>query len=168
MGPSFIHFAAPPFPYFLECNRTVYQPGDQHPNRSHIGIFDLLIVEQGCLFIGEDHNQWEVSAGHTLLLLPDHYHYSVKPCDETTSFIWIHFHTLADWSSSEGGPVYINRETHFRQFLTPPYTIRVPQFGPLLTLLNGVDKLRCYYSCLRAGVPAQFSSSNGYLKKCCG
>ncbi|WP_339315681.1 AraC family transcriptional regulator [Paenibacillus sp. FSL R10-2734] len=131
MGPSFIHFAAPPFPYFLECNRTVYQPGEQHPNRRHIGIFDLIIVEQGCLFIGEEHNQWEVSAGHTLLLLPDRYHYSVKPCEETTSFIWIHFHTLADWSSSEAEPVYINRETHFRQFLTHPYTIRVPQFGPL-------------------------------------
>lgn len=131
MSPSYIHFAAPPFPYYLECNRTVYQPGEQHPNRSSLGIFDLLIVEQGCLFIGEEHNQWEVPAGHTLLLLPDRYHYSVKPCEELTSFIWIHFHTLADWSISEGEPVYINRETHFRQFLTHPYTIRVPQFGPL-------------------------------------
>lgn len=131
MSPSYIHFAAPPFPYYLECNRTVYQPGEQHPNRSSLGIFDLLIVEQGCLFIGEEHNQWEVSAGHTLLLLPNRYHYSVKPCEETTSFIWIHFHTLADWSISEGEPVYINRETHFQQFLAHPYTIRVPQFGSL-------------------------------------
>lgn len=130
-NPSYIHLAAPPFPYFLECDRTVYQPGDQHPNRSSMGKFDLLIVEQGCLYIGEENKQWEVPAGHTLLLLPDRYHYSVKPCEDVTTFVWIHFHTVAEWIDSEGDPVYASRENHFRQFLTHPYTIRIPQFGPL-------------------------------------
>ncbi|UQZ36270.1 AraC family transcriptional regulator [Paenibacillus sp. PK3_47] len=130
-SPSYIHFAAPPFPYFLECGHTVYQPGEQHPNRSRMGKFDLILVEQGCLYLGEDHKQWEVPAGHTLLLLPDRYHYSVKPCEETTSFVWIHFHTVAEWLEAEGEPVYAGRDTHFQQFLTYPYTIRVPQFGPL-------------------------------------
>lgn len=130
-SPSYIHLAAPPFPYFLECGHTVYQPGDQHPNRSSMGKFDLIIVEQGCLFLGEDHKQWEVPAGHTLLLLPDRYHYSVKPCEETTSFDWIHFHTVGEWLEAEGEPVYAGRDAHFQQFLTYPYTIRIPQFGPL-------------------------------------
>lgn len=130
-SPSYIHLAAPPFPYFLECGHTVYEPGDQHPNRKSMGKFDLIIVEQGCLFLGEDHKQWEVPSGHTLLLLPDRYHYSVKPCEERTSFVWIHFHTVGEWLEAEGEPVYAGRDAHFRQFLTYPYTIRVPQFGPL-------------------------------------
>ncbi|AIQ68424.1 helix-turn-helix transcriptional regulator [Paenibacillus graminis] len=130
-NPSYIHLAAPPFPYFLEGDRTVYQPGDQHPNRTRMGKFDLLIVEQGCLFIGEEHKQWAVPAGHTLLLLPDRYHYSVKPCEDTTSFVWLHFHTVAEWVEAEGDPVYASREEHFQKFLTYPYTIRVPQFGSL-------------------------------------
>lgn len=95
-SPSYIHLAAPPFPYFLECDRTVYQPGDQHPNRNRMGKFDLIIVEQGTLFIGEDEKEWEVAAGHTLLLLPDRYHYAVKPCEEITTFVWIHFHTVGN------------------------------------------------------------------------
>lgn len=129
--PSYIHLAAPPFPYFLECGHTIYLPGDQHPNRSRMGKFDLIIVEQGCLFIGEENKEWAVTSGHTLLLLPDRYHYSVKPCEELTSFTWVHFHTVGEWIEAEGEPVYTEREKHFRQFLTHPYTIRVPQFGPL-------------------------------------
>lgn len=130
-NPSYIHLAAPPFPYFLECGRTVYLPGDQHPNRSRMGKFDLIIVEQGCLHIGEEHSEWAVGAGHTLLLLPDRYHYSVQPCRAETIFTWVHFHTVGEWMASEGEPVYADREEHFRQFLTHPYTIRIPQFGPL-------------------------------------
>ena len=134
--PSFIHMAAPPFPYFLECNRTVYQPGEQHPDRNCMGVFDLLIVEQGCLYIGEENNQWEIPAGHTLLLLPDRYHYAVKPCEEITTFVWVHFHTVGDWVQAGGDTIFNNRESHVRKFLTPPYTIRVPQFGPLPDLLE--------------------------------
>lgn len=130
-NPSYIHLAAPPFPYFLECGYTVYSPGDQHPNRSRMGIFDLILVEQGCLFIGEEQQQWAVTPGHALLLLPDRYHYSVKPCEEETAFTWVHFQTVGEWIEAEGDPVYASREEHFRQFLTYPYTIRVPQFGPL-------------------------------------
>lgn len=128
---SYIHLAAPPFPYFLECGRTVYLPGDQHPNRSRMGKFDLILVEQGCLHIGEEQTEWAVSAGHTLLLLPDRYHYSVQPCEEETVFTWVHFHTVGEWAVSAGEPVYADRDEHFRQFLTHPYTIRIPQFGPL-------------------------------------
>lgn len=129
--PSYIHMAAPPFPYFLECDRTVYQRGDQHPNRRAMGKFDLIFVEEGCLYLGEEHKQWAVPAGHSLLLLPDRYHYSAKPCEEQTTFFWVHFHTVGEWAEAEGEPVYADRDAHFSQFLTHPYTIRVPQFGAL-------------------------------------
>ncbi|WP_150268701.1 helix-turn-helix transcriptional regulator [Paenibacillus tepidiphilus] len=134
-NPTYIHFAVPPFPYFLEAGRTVYQPGEQHPGRSRLGIFDLLIIEEGCLFIGEDKQTWAAAAGSTLLLLPDRQHYPVKPCKETTSFVWIHFQTVGEWGQSTGESVYAERDRHFRSFHTYPYTIRMPQYGLLPGLL---------------------------------
>ncbi|WP_151734828.1 helix-turn-helix transcriptional regulator [Paenibacillus tengchongensis] len=141
-NPTYIHFAVPPFPYFLEAGRTVYEPGEQHPSRSRLGIFDLLLVEEGCLFIGEDEQSWAASAGSTLLLLPDRHHYPVKPCEATTSFIWIHFQTVGEWGQSSGGPVYAERERHLRSFHTYPYTIRMPQYGLLPGLLAGSGQAR--------------------------
>ncbi|MDO3409105.1 AraC family transcriptional regulator [Saccharibacillus sp. CPCC 101409] len=127
-----IHLAAPPFPYFLECGRTVYAPGDSHPNRRNLGMFDLILVERGELFIGEEERSWTAGAGRALLLLPDRYHYSVRPCERETSFVWIHFRTLGEWRiGEEGGPVLVDREQHADRFGTPPYTIRLPQFGAL-------------------------------------
>ncbi|WP_172194058.1 helix-turn-helix transcriptional regulator [Saccharibacillus qingshengii] len=129
---SEVCLAAPPFPYFTECGRSVYQPGDRHPNRSNLGMFDLILVEKGRLFIGEEDRQWEVSAGGTLLLLPDRYHYAVRPCTEETSFVWIHFRALAEWGvRTDGDTAFVDREGHMNRYATAPYTIRLPQLGTL-------------------------------------
>ncbi|SET49547.1 AraC family transcriptional regulator [Paenibacillus sp. NFR01] len=130
-NPAYVHLAAPPFPYFLDCGRTVYQPGDQHPDRDSLGFFDLLLVERGCLFIGEAGREWALRAGDTLLLLPDRDHYAVKPCEEETVFVWVHFHTVGEWFEAEGDARHMNREGHLRRFFTHPYTIRVPKAGVL-------------------------------------
>ncbi|WP_256972704.1 AraC family transcriptional regulator [Saccharibacillus sp. O23] len=127
-----IHLAVPPFPYFMECGRTVYEPGDAHPDRSGLGMFDLILVEQGRLHIGEEDRQWEAGAGNTLLLLPDRYHYSVRPCEARTSFVWIHFRALGEWGIGDTAePAFADRERHAAEFGTPPYTIRLPQLGRL-------------------------------------
>ncbi|MFP4974662.1 helix-turn-helix transcriptional regulator [Paenibacillus sp. CN-4] len=125
-----IHLAAPPFPYFIECGRTVYAPGEQHPNRAGIGLFDLLLVERGALYMGEEKKRWAVPAGHMLLLLPDRYHYAAEPCREETSFTWIHFRTIGDWRQTEDDVVPLNRVDHTDRFGVSPYFIRLPQFGP--------------------------------------
>lgn len=127
---TYIYLAAPPFPYFMECGRTIYAPGDSHPNRRDITVFDLILVERGTLFIGEEEKRWEVSAGESILLLPDRFHYSVKPCEEETQFLWIHFRAVGEWIIVKGGePVFADRDRHMAQFGTLPVTIRLPQFG---------------------------------------
>ncbi|WP_110934121.1 helix-turn-helix transcriptional regulator [Paenibacillus bouchesdurhonensis] len=88
---SIVELKTPPFPYYLDSGCSNFQVGDHHPNRKKLGFFDLLIMLKGELHIGENNQQWTLSAGETLLLLPDGEHYSVKPCDQNTIFYWVHF-----------------------------------------------------------------------------
>lgn len=126
-----LYFAAPPLPYFLESGSTQYEPGEQHPNRKQLGKFDLILVESGCLFIGEEEQHWQLTAGQTLLLLPDRYHYSVKPCEETTRFYWIHFHTVGEWQQSDHEHSSLNHEAHYNNFLTSPYSLHLQKHWTL-------------------------------------
>ncbi|MFD1953583.1 helix-turn-helix domain-containing protein [Paenibacillus thailandensis] len=120
-----VAFAAPPAPYFIECGKTVYAPGDQHPSRKQLGLFDLIIMESGCLHIGEEDTEWSLTAGQSLLLRPDLYHYSVKPCEEATSFYWIHFQTACEWREvPEDAPAW-GLEDHQRTFRAAPYVLHL-------------------------------------------
>ncbi len=122
-----VYFAAPPLPYYLESGETYYKPGDQHPNRKQLGVFDLIIVTEGCLYIGEEQRQWSLTAGQSLLLLPDRYHYSVKPSEEATHFYWVHFHALGQWRQADTEAASFNHDAHHRQFLAHPYFLHIPQ-----------------------------------------
>ncbi|WP_438444968.1 helix-turn-helix domain-containing protein [Gorillibacterium sp. sgz5001074] len=106
-----------PPPYYLESGYVRYLPGDQHPSRRNLGVFDLIVVEQGMLHLGEEASRWEVGPGQVLLLLPDRYHYSVQPCTEETRFYWLHF------QSGQGREAAISP--------LQPYSIRLPQYGTL-------------------------------------
>lgn len=90
-----------PLPYYLESGISRYAPGDVHPARRSIGVYDLIIVESGRLFMGEEQDHWELSAGESLLLRPDAYHYPLLPCTEPTRFYWVHFQQGRPLDSSE-------------------------------------------------------------------
>jgi AraC-like DNA-binding protein len=120
-----VYFAAPPLPYYLESGVTLHQPGDQHPSRKQLGVFDLLIVESGCLFIGEEEQRWSLTEGQTLLLLPDLYHYSAKPSEENTVFYWVHFQAVGQWQQSGLEHANLNHEAHYNRFLTSPYSLHL-------------------------------------------
>lgn len=92
-GWSVLSFPALPLPFFLETGKTHYIPGESHPNRRNLGVYDLILVQSGCLFLGEEDMQWELGAGDMVVLLPDAYHYAVQGCREETSFYWLHFQT---------------------------------------------------------------------------
>ena len=47
---SVLSFPSLPLPYFLESGKTHYMPGESHPNRRNLGVFDLILVQRGCLF----------------------------------------------------------------------------------------------------------------------
>ncbi|MCA0758069.1 AraC family transcriptional regulator [Paenibacillus sp. N4] len=122
-----VYFAAPPLPYYLESGETHYVPGDQHPSRKQLGVFDLIMVESGRLFIGEEERHWTLAAGQTLLLLPDRYHYSVKPSEEDMHFYWVHFQALGEWQQSDQEHASLSHDAHNQQFLTSPYSLTLPK-----------------------------------------
>lgn len=125
-----VHMMAPPVPYFLECGHTVYRPGDEHPSRRNLGIFDLLVMEYGILYIGEGDREWELKAGQSLLLLPERFHYAVKSCAEPTAFYWLHFYTVCSWQqlpAEESAFIHSNAEDHSKRFLTSPYSLQLPK-----------------------------------------
>lgn len=97
--PSLISLPSLPLPYYLESGRTRYKPGEQHPNRRSLGVYDLIAVSEGALHMGEESAQWTVGPGQLLLLRPDRYHYAVRPCEEETAFYWLHFQTAVPEAS---------------------------------------------------------------------
>ncbi|WP_058303627.1 helix-turn-helix transcriptional regulator [Gorillibacterium timonense] len=97
MSSPILHFISPPIPYFVDCGHAAYSAGDTHISRNCIGVFDLIVVEKGVLPIGEDHLNWELKEGESLILRPDGHHYGSAPCTTDTEIIWIHFQTFGSW-----------------------------------------------------------------------
>ncbi len=120
VNPMLVQLETPPTPYYLECGQSHYDRGFEHPNRRNLGVYDLLFVVRGVLHIGEDNRQWALSAGETLILLPDGEHYSVKPSEEETLFYWVHF--SANKAADESGD----------QSFMNPYIIQVPKHSRLM------------------------------------
>ncbi|TDF88915.1 helix-turn-helix domain-containing protein [Paenibacillus piri] len=88
---SYLQFSVPPIPHYLNVGEVTYLPGERHPNRRNIGVFDILFVSRGSLHISEDGAAWKVSRNEALVLCPDGHHFSVEGCDEVTHFYWLHF-----------------------------------------------------------------------------
>lgn len=124
---EYLYLQAPPAPYFLECGLVHYGPGDVHPSRRGLGVFDLIIVESGCLYLGEEDKQWDLAAGQSLLLLPDRYHYCVQPCEAETRFFWVHFHSLCHFTETTDENLIMESEEHAQQFMAIPYSLRIPK-----------------------------------------
>jgi AraC-like DNA-binding protein len=91
-------FIAPPLPHYIVCGEDTYPAGGGHPNRSNIGVFDILFVERGCLYLEEEQHPFAVDAGSYLILRPDRSHRTLEPCREETCFYWLHFQTLGRWA----------------------------------------------------------------------
>ncbi|WP_336790486.1 AraC family transcriptional regulator [Paenibacillus sp. MMO-177] len=113
-------FRSPPLPFFIESNRRTYQAGEEHPNRTNLGVFDLLFVQQGALYIAEEGNRWTLQAGDVLILRPDRWHYSFKPCQEETVFDWVHFQTVGAWEETEASQGSLRGDYY-------TYAIRLPK-----------------------------------------
>jgi AraC-like DNA-binding protein len=96
-------------PHFIVCGEDTYPACGKHPDRAGIGVFDLLVVVRGCLYLKEEPHDLDVSGGHYAVLRPDRAHRTVRPCGEETSFYWLHFHTTGRWGewgdASEAAPV---------------------------------------------------------------
>lgn len=125
---QYIYFNAPPSPYYLESGTAHYEVGDSHPNRSGLKLFDMIIVKQGCLYLGEEQKEWAVKEGEAIVLLPDSYHYSVKPVTSETFFYWVHFQTVNEWQQANLASMKYQAEQHQQCFNPKPYTIQISKY----------------------------------------
>lgn len=89
-------FRIPPLPHYIASGFNRCQPGYQHRSRQRIKVFDLLIVRQGGLYIGEEEQRFTVKAGDVLILRPDSHHFGTEGCKEETAYYWLHFQTFHD------------------------------------------------------------------------
>lgn len=139
--PPIIEFTAPPLPHYIVSGSAVIPVGGKHPSRQNIGAFDLLVVEYGCLYISEEGRDYEVPAGHSLILRPDCYHYALEGCREDTLHHWLHFQLLGEWRvveeedyqhcgcslTDQGTPGSIS----LPPFTATSYTVPLPQYAKL-------------------------------------
>lgn len=131
--PEILTIPSFPLPYYLESGAAAYTPGEQHPNRRGLGVYDLIAVQEGALLIGEEDREWTVQPGQMLLLHPRRYHYSRGPCQVATRFYWLHF-------GVDGDPDKNRQQTyeiHLPQYWTLPAPSRIFQlFEGLLRLFS--------------------------------
>jgi YesN/AraC family two-component response regulator len=135
-------------PHYLIGGFVETSIGFKHPSRKNIQVFDLLIVNKGCLYIGEGDQHFAITAGQALILRPDCYHYSTLGCLDETSYYWLHFQTTGLWSFTEEtiSPNQMEAAKDLRsplkQFTTQTFTIQLPQFTKLLQPLKIYDILQ--------------------------
>lgn len=148
-----LQFTLPPLPHFIACDHSFMPRGSRHISRRNTGVFDLLFVESGSIYIGEDNEHYTVASGDCLILLPDRHHYSTAECDADTAYYWLHFQSLGSWkqlsaaeenrlkTSAPEAPVFLPTMTTtvFEQ-LIPQYA-HLPQSGKMSELLNELASL---------------------------
>lgn len=100
-----ISLDAPPMPYYLESGFSAYNIGDTHPDRTGLGMYDLVFITKGTLYLGEEDIIWSLTEGQYVLLLPDKYHYSVRPCEAECHFFWLHFQTVTPYLIRDSKPI---------------------------------------------------------------
>ena len=124
---NYLYFNGPPSPYYLESGFQIHEVNDTHPNRTHLGFFDFILVREGTLHIGENNERWQLEAGQALILLPNQSHYSAMPAERQTLFYWIHFQSIGAWVQSDQEHTKLNIEDHQQCFYPTPYTIQLPK-----------------------------------------
>lgn len=97
---NIFNFTVPPMLYYIVSGLHSFSPGHYHMSRHNIKVFDLLVVKQGCLYMNEGGLTFQIRAGQALLLRPDSHHFSTDSCKEPTSYYWLHFQTVGDWTLS--------------------------------------------------------------------
>ncbi|KRE75332.1 helix-turn-helix transcriptional regulator [Paenibacillus sp. Soil750] len=135
---AFLEITIPPLPHYITSGLNAIPKGGQHPSRSNIQVFDLLITISGCFYIGEDDARFEVGSGQAVILRPDRYHFATQVCSEITHTYWLHFHVGGAWeliNPAAVAPVSLEdpapEEAAVEAFAVEPFTMRIPQFTTL-------------------------------------
>ncbi|MBB6672426.1 AraC family transcriptional regulator [Cohnella nanjingensis] len=126
-----IRFISPPIPHYILSGEDTYPAGGMHASRKDIGVFDLLIVDKGCLYMAEEDAAFEATPGTYLLLRPDRSHRSYRSCTEETHFYWVHLQTLGRWHEMSGTQISVNPIDDNPYVQINQFAYQLPRFGPL-------------------------------------
>jgi len=88
---EYITFFTPSYPHFSLAGSALYRPGDSHRKRTSIGVFDLIFIKYGELFISDRDTKYHLKQNDILILDPNSTHYSYREVSTETLFLWIHF-----------------------------------------------------------------------------
>nr|WP_209863613.1 helix-turn-helix domain-containing protein [Paenibacillus shirakamiensis] len=132
-----IHFSIPPLPFFILSGIQDVPPGAKHPARRNFGVFDLLVVIEGCIYITEEDRSYEIQAGQSFILRPDAYHYPTQGGLHHTKYYWLHFMTNGDWHYTEESaraplPTSPDKPSFLPYNEITPFELKIPQFISLL------------------------------------
>lgn len=75
---------------YISCGQFVSSGNWIHDKRN-LDSFEIIYGIKGCAYIKQDDEQFEVTPGKILLLLPGHTHQGYKVSEGDVSFFWIHF-----------------------------------------------------------------------------
>lgn len=135
---AFLEITIPPLPHYIASGLNDIPKGGQHPSRSNIQVFDLLVTTSGCFYIGEDDSRFEVGVGQAVILRPDRYHFATQVCAELTHTYWLHFHVGGNWELIK--PTTVSTvpledpnpaQSVVEVFAVEPFSMRIPQFTTL-------------------------------------
>ncbi|MFD2614367.1 AraC family transcriptional regulator [Paenibacillus gansuensis] len=133
---NLLQFTVPPFPHYILAGFETNGIGTKHVARHHVGVFDLLYVTEGCLYMGEGDRTYEVGEGCALTLRPDQYHYGTKGCRQRTSYYWVHFQASGPWSPADAALPLTrpdgDEDKAVWSLNARPFQIQLPQFARLL------------------------------------
>ncbi|WP_194542420.1 helix-turn-helix transcriptional regulator [Paenibacillus sp. JZ16] len=142
-----LEFAIPPLPQFVTAGHAVWKPGDKHFART-FGVFDLLLVTKGTLYMREEQTEYEVGAGKLLVLEAGLPHVGHQACSEHTEIYWVHFihghpavHIRREdipWSNllSKGTVEDVEPSSQQRMYLPKFASVEVQTVEPMLRGLN--------------------------------
>ncbi|MEC0258901.1 helix-turn-helix transcriptional regulator [Paenibacillus lautus] len=144
-----LEFAIPPLPQFVTAGHAVWKPGDRHFART-FGVYDLLLVTKGTLYMTEEQTEYEVCAGKLLVLEAGLRHFGHRACVEHTEIYWVHFihgHPASyisqediPWSAllSKGTVEDVEPSTQQRMYLPKFASVEVQTVEPMLRGLNDI------------------------------
>jgi AraC-like DNA-binding protein len=144
-----LEFAIPPLPQFVTAGHAVWKPGDRHFART-FGVYDLLLVTKGTLYMTEEQTEYEVCAGKLLVLEAGLRHFGHRACVEHTEIYWVHFihgHPASyisqediPWSAllSKGTVEDVEPSTQQRMYIPKFASVEVQTVEPMLRGLNDI------------------------------
>ncbi|WP_339219812.1 AraC family transcriptional regulator [Paenibacillus sp. FSL H8-0332] len=143
-----LEFAIPPLPQFVTVGHAVWSAGDRHFART-FGVYDLLLVKRGTLYMTEEGKEYAVGPGMLLVLEAGRPHDGYRACEEDTEIFWVHFiheskpayirHGDIPWSSLlSKGTVEDEEPVRQRLYLPKFAAVDVERLEPILREMNEI------------------------------